>query len=139
MAHFTRTGNFATPWKASRSPSSAVRLLLGLRHHVLEGVEQLACASALVWPLTASVIIEPDAWLIEQPRPRKATSLITPSSTATSTAISSPQSGLKPSALAVGVVERALVPRVAVVVEDQLAVEVVEFWFGKGRHEYRYT
>jgi hypothetical protein len=54
----------------------------------------IACASAIVWPLIAAVIIEPEAWLIEQPRPLKATSLITSPSSSTSTLISSPQRGL---------------------------------------------
>ena len=53
-----------------------------------------ACASAFVWPFTASVIIELDAWLIEQPRPLNATSLITSLVEQSSTSISSPHSGL---------------------------------------------
>ena len=70
------------------------RLVLRVGHHALEGVEQRAVPPPWLWPLTASVIIEPDAWLIEQPRPLKATSSMTPSSNSSSSSTSSPQSGL---------------------------------------------
>jgi hypothetical protein len=53
-----------------------------------------ARATSTGFPVTASVIIEAEDWLIEQPAPWKATSATRPSCTFSEIAISSPQSGL---------------------------------------------
>ena len=47
-------------------------------------------------------IIEPEAWLMEQPRPLKAASAMRPSSRRICTSISSPHRGLYPSAATSG-------------------------------------
>ena len=65
---------------------------------------------------------------IAQPRPSKPiSSIVSPSSAnLIETVTSSPQSGFWPSARASGSLEQPVVPRVLVVVEDVLAVEVFE-------------
>ena len=70
-AHLIRTGNFTTPWRASRSPSeissspgcsstpSIDIIVLNRRSN--------PCTSATGLPITAWLIIDADDWLIEQP------------------------------------------------------------------------
>ncbi len=59
-------------------------------------------ASSTVLPLIAALIIDVDAWLIEQPWPPIFTSATVPSSTTRYSTTSSPHSGLKPSDLVAG-------------------------------------
>jgi hypothetical protein len=53
-----------------------------------------ATASVIDLSFRRCVIIDADAWLIEQPRPMKRTSLITAPSTRSCRSISSPHNGL---------------------------------------------
>ena len=53
-------------------------------------------------PLIAALIIDVEAWLIEQPWPSVRTSTTVPSSTSRYRTTSSPHSGLKPSTLCAG-------------------------------------
>ena len=81
--------------------------------------------SSTVMPISSSEAIDAAACEIAQPWPWKRRSAILPSSTTMCTPSSSPQSGLWSCELEVVRVELAEVPRVLVVVEDVVAVEVV--------------
>ena len=77
--------------------------------------------------MTAADISEADDWLMEQPEPPIFRSASFPSSTRMLTTTSSPQSGLKPSTRWAGRrLELAPIAGRAVVVEDDLAVELFE-------------
>src|SRR5438309_1538823 len=91
-AHLIRTGYFFTPCSASRSPSSSPppsASIISLKLAIT------LSASARGFPRTCSVIIEADAWLMEQPRPLKCSSLTAaPSGESRAVMVtSSPQSG----------------------------------------------
>ena len=64
-------------------------------------------ASSTDLPFTAWLIIDAELWLIEQPCPPILISVTTSSSTSRKTSISSPQSGLWPSARTAGGVSSA--------------------------------
>ena len=83
-------------------------------------------ASATVLPLTLSVSSEAEATEIAQPLPSNDTSLMRSPSSFTYSVSWSPHSGLKPSACAIGVRHRAEIARIAVVIDDDVAVEVLE-------------
>jgi len=80
VAHLMRTGNFTTPWRASRSPSftsmssPAGPSLSPSPSSRLSWIDIMplkarmsARASSTLLPFTAADIIEADDWLIEQP------------------------------------------------------------------------
>ena len=94
VAHFTRTGNLRTPSSAARSVASSAE---GCPCIIARKAATRARASSRVFPRSSSVIIEAEAWLMEQPRPSKRTSRMRPSATRTVRASSSPHRGLAPS------------------------------------------
>jgi hypothetical protein len=97
-AHFTRTGNSWTPAKTASLPSSADAVAAFEGSAVTRSWKRSKSvfASATVFPLRASVIIDAEAVEIEQPEPSKLTSRTTSPSTRRDTVTRSPHSGLWP-------------------------------------------
>ena len=83
MAHLTRIGNSCTPAKTASLPSSAAAVAAFEGSAVTSSWNRSnsASASATVFPLRASVIIEAEAVEIAQPEPSKLTSRTTSPST----------------------------------------------------------
>ena len=109
MAHLSRTGVSGTPTSSSRSSLGSAATSLALR------------------PLTSSVSIDVADWLMAQPRPENFTSsIVSPSSPkATRDRDLVAAERVHPLGLGVRVLDLAVVPRVLVVVEDVLPVELV--------------
>jgi diguanylate cyclase (GGDEF)-like protein/PAS domain S-box-containing protein len=79
-AHLTRTGNLATPWKAMPSSRSSGRA--GSSPCIISRKSSArSSASFRSRPITAWVIAEADAWLIEQPSPSNTSPSTLPSTT----------------------------------------------------------
>jgi hypothetical protein len=98
VAHLTRMGNAATPLNTvsssgSSGPSSPFTLA--------RNPSKSARASSRLLPSTASLIVEPAAVLMAQPRLLNPSSTMRPSSTTSWSSMRSPQSGLNPSATCV--------------------------------------
>src|SRR3989449_9024439 len=93
-AHLIRTGNFDTPASARSSPSdlSVAAAASPCIMALIRPARMSACGTD--FSFSSCVIIDADAWLMEQPRPTKRTSRITASWTKSWRSISSPHSGL---------------------------------------------
>src|SRR5215472_16698058 len=96
VAHLTRTGYSRTPEKTASLPSSGEAAAPPSDFPVIRSWKRSkrASASAFVFPLTLSVIIEADAVEIAQPAPWKLMSFSTSPSRSRNTVSRSPQRGL---------------------------------------------
>ena len=94
VAHLMRWGNLATPAKRAASPNLSCTSSCW-PCTILEKISASSKAWALVFPRTASVIMEAEAVDMVQPAPSKAISAILPSASMRSeSSITSPQVGL---------------------------------------------
>ena len=102
-----------------------------LSHHLLERADRRRAPRRRACPRRSRSSATPRPARSSSPCPVNATSVERPSpSTCASTAISSPQSGFEPSAWRLCASRWPLAPRAAVVVEDDVAVELVEHGSG---------
>src|SRR5215831_10842611 len=107
VAHLIRIGNSRTPSKTASRPGRAEASAAGRSSvSIALNCSMAAAASPTVFPLSAAVIIEAEALEMAQPDPWKPMSRSVSPSTSSSTEMRSPQSGLWPSAAAVGAPSR---------------------------------